>query len=105
MRQVNSNREPIKLIRTLSGHTDPVNACAISSDGSFMISAAGNRMKIYTCNECPAFDPCVLKVDSGSPLILKNCPLDMYDAKPKWVESDDFKVITKADYETVKGML
>lgn len=35
------------LIRTLSGHTDSVQACAISPDGSFVVSAAGNMMKIY----------------------------------------------------------
>jgi len=33
-------------VRTFTGHTDPVNACAISPDGSFLVSAAGNVMKI-----------------------------------------------------------
>jgi WD40 repeat protein len=35
------------LIRNLTGHSDPVNACAVSPDGSFIVSAAGNVMKIY----------------------------------------------------------
>ncbi len=33
VRQHNSKREPGKLTRTLSGHTDSVNACAIYPDG------------------------------------------------------------------------
>jgi len=33
-------------VRTFSGHNDPVNDCAISPDGSFVVSAAGNVMKI-----------------------------------------------------------
>lgn len=45
--QDNSNRESVALIRTLTGHTDPVNTCAVSPDGSFIVSAAGNVMKIY----------------------------------------------------------
>lgn len=34
----------------MSGHTDPVNACTVSPDGSFIVSAAGNVMKIYGHN-------------------------------------------------------
>jgi WD40 repeat protein len=41
------NRKKSKLIRTLTGHADPVNACTVSPDGSFIVSAAGNVMKIY----------------------------------------------------------
>jgi len=33
------------LITTLSGHRDPVNACAFSPDGEFLLSAAGARIR------------------------------------------------------------
>lgn len=44
---INRKFHQASIIRTLSGHTDPVNACAISPDGSFVVSAAGDTMKIY----------------------------------------------------------
>lgn len=43
---VSSQSQQVLPVRTFSGHTDPVNACAISPDGSFLVSAAGNVMKI-----------------------------------------------------------
>ena len=42
---ISKSKELIPL-RTFTGHSAPVNACAISPDGSFLVSAAGNVMKI-----------------------------------------------------------
>ncbi len=44
---IDSSSNQHRLVRTFSGHSDPVNACAISPDGSFVVSGAGNVMKIY----------------------------------------------------------
>jgi WD40 repeat protein len=41
-------RESESLLRTLRGHTDAVNACAISPDGSFAVSASADRtLKVW----------------------------------------------------------
>ena len=45
LRQVNSNKESETLVRTFSGHNNQVNACAMSPDGSYVVSAAGNVIK------------------------------------------------------------
>jgi len=44
---INSSSNPRGPIRTFTGHSDPVNACAISPDGSFVVSGAGDVRKPY----------------------------------------------------------
>lgn len=43
---INSNNGSNIPVRTFSGHTNQVNTCAMSPDGSFVVSAAGNVLRV-----------------------------------------------------------
>ena len=55
-------RESEALVRTLTGHTQRVNACAVSPDGAWIVSAGGRHISGYDSAEYRRKADCTLRI-------------------------------------------